>query len=65
MKKYNKFAIKNIKGEYIKYSTAYNYSEQYTDSLYDVHLWNTKECAEKMANYLNYTEGKKLKVVNV
>ena len=55
--KYNQYAIKNNKGQYIKYSTAYSYKTKLTDSLYDVHLWNLKEDAEKLASYLTRTEG--------
>ena len=55
--KYNQYAITNNRGQYIKYSTAYSYITEFTDSLYDVHLWNTRESAEKLANYLMEIEG--------
>jgi hypothetical protein len=61
--KYNQYAIMNNKGEYIKYSTAYKYETEFTDTLYDVHLWNIKEDAEKLANYLETRGIKDLKVV--
>lgn len=61
--KYNQYAIKNNKNQYIKYSTAYSYREEFTSSLYDVHLWNIKEDAEKLANYLETRGIKDLKVV--
>ncbi len=64
--KYNQYAIKNNKNQYIKYSTAYSYKEEFTSSLYDVHLWNIKEDAERLASYLIRIKGvKDLKVVLV
>ena len=56
MKKYNQYTIKNREGQYIKYSTPYSYKMEYTNSLYDVHLWNNKEDAEVLAEYLNEEE---------
>ncbi len=55
--KYNQYAVKNNKGQYIKYPTAYNYKTELTDSLYDVHLWNLKEDAERLADHLIQVEG--------
>ena len=63
---YNQYAIKNNKDQYIKYSTAYSYKEEFTGNLYDVHLWSLKEDAERLANYLIEVKGiKDLKVVLV
>lgn len=56
MKKYNQYAIKNKEGQYIKYSTPYNYKMEYTNNLYDVHLWNNKEDVEVLVEYLNKEE---------
>lgn len=55
--KYNQYAITNNREQYIKYSTAYSYITEFTDSLYDVHLWSRKESAKKLANYLMQIEG--------
>lgn len=54
--KYNQAAIKNSDGKYIKYPTAYSHRMQFTDSLYDVHLWEDKKDAQKLADYLNKNE---------
>ena len=63
---YNQYAIKNNKNQYIKYPTAYSYKEELTGNLYDVHLWDLKEDAERLANYLIKIKGiKDLKVVLV
>jgi hypothetical protein len=50
--KYGKYAILNNKGQYVKYPTAYRNKPEYTNSLYDVHLWDFKEDAEKLAEYM-------------
>lgn len=55
--KYNQYAIQNSKGEYIQYLTAYNYKQKYTNSLYDVHLWNNKDEPEKLVDYMTNIEG--------
>lgn len=64
--KYNQFAIKNQEGLYIQYPTAYNYQPKFTNSLYDVYLWNLKEDAKRLSEYLMEHEGyKNLRVVEV
>lgn len=63
--KYNQFAIKNQKGLYIKYGTAYRDNPDFTDSLYDVHLWNLKVDAERLSEYMNNEGNEKLIVVPV
>lgn len=64
--KYNQFAIKNQEGLYIKYGTAYRNNLDFTNSLYDVHLWNLEEDAKRLSEYLMQEEGyKKLTVVEV
>lgn len=63
---YNQLTVKNQEGLYIQYPTAYDYQPKFTNGLYDVHLWNLKEGAEKLANYLMNHEGYRgLKVVKV
>jgi len=63
--KYNKYALQNENGQYIKYPTAYSFNEEYTNNLYDVHLWDNKEDAQNLANYLKLNHDKTLKIVEV
>lgn len=63
--KYSKYALKNEDGQYIKYPTAYRYEEEYTNSLYDVQLWDFKEDAERLANFIKQNHDKILTVVKV
>jgi len=63
--KYNKYALKNEDGQYIKYPTAYRYEEEYTNSFYDVQLWDFKEDAERLANFIKQNHDKILTVVKV
>lgn len=64
--RYNQYAVKNNKGQYIKYVTAYSYKTKFTDSLYNVQLWNLKEDAKRLTDYLTQVEKMKdLKIVLV
>lgn len=63
--KYNQFAIKNQEGLYIKYGTAYKDNPDFTNSLYDVHLWNLKADAKRLAEYMSGEGCKNFEVVLV
>ena len=49
--KYGKYAIRNTEGQYIKYPTVYRKDPEWTNSLYNVHLWDFKEDAERLISY--------------
>jgi len=63
--KYNKYTLQNENEQYVKYPTAYGFNEEYTNNLDNIHLWDNKEDAQNLANYLKLNHGTTLKVVEV
>lgn len=56
--KYNKYAVQDSNGNFIKYGTAYSNEIMFTNSLYDPHLWDRKKDAEKLSEWLVRYEGR-------
>jgi len=47
--KCNQFVIKNSEGQFIKYNTG---DQQFTNTLYDAEVYNSKDYCERLIDYL-------------